>query len=80
MKTHKIKLFLAISVLILAMLACTLPDLESFTMTEEAVEQESSEVDRETEVVQVPSAVSYVVPDEVLLEDALIRRGLVRGL
>ena len=72
MKTRKTKLFLIISVLILAMLACTLPDLESLTMTEEAVEQESSEVDRETEVVQVPSAVSYVVPDEVLLEDALI--------
>jgi len=70
MKTRKRKLFLALSVLILAMLACTLPDLESLTMTEEAVEQESSEDVQEAEVVQVPSAVSYVVPDEVLLEDA----------
>jgi len=61
MKSQKIKLWLAVSVLILAMLACTLPDLESLTMTV-----------KETEVVQVPSTVSYVIPEEVLLEDALI--------
>lgn len=72
MKSRKIKLWLAVSVLILAMLACTLPDLESLTMTEESAEQETSVEVKETEVVQVPSTVSYVIPEEVLLEDALI--------
>ncbi|MEA3327758.1 MAG: trypsin-like peptidase domain-containing protein [Chloroflexota bacterium] len=72
MKSRKFKLWLAASVLILAMLACTLPDLDSLTITEESAEQETSVEVKEAEVVQVPSTVSYVVPDEMLLEDALI--------
>jgi 2-alkenal reductase len=54
------------------MLACTLPDLSSLTLTEEAQDAENSEEAVEAEAVQVPDSVSYVVPDEVLLEDALI--------
>lgn len=72
MKTRYIKLLLVVSVLVLAMLACTLPNLSSLTSPVEVEEKEESEKVIETEAVQVPSSVSYVVPDEVLLEDALI--------
>ncbi len=72
MKTINIKLLLVVSVLVLAMLACTLPDFSSLTQLEDVIEEEKPEQVVETEVVQVPNSVSYVVPDEVLLEDALI--------
>jgi len=72
MKTRKIQLLIAVSVLILATLACTLPDMSSLSSPETVQEVEEPEVVVETEVVQVPSSVSYVVPDTVLLEDALI--------
>ena len=72
MKIRKFQLLIALSVLVLATLACTLPDMSSLTLPEEVQVEEEPEVVVETEVVQVPSSVSYVVPDEVLLQDALI--------
>ncbi len=82
MKSRKVKLGLAISVLILAMLACSLPSISlPITSDNPSTQQEATvvvEAPREEPLTtneenrEEPSAPSFVIPDEVLLQDALV--------
>jgi 2-alkenal reductase len=82
MKSRKVKLGLAISVLILAMLACSLPSISlPITSDNPSTQQEATvvvETPREEPLTtneenrEEPSAPSFVIPDEVLLQDALV--------
>ncbi len=82
MKSRKVKLGLAISVLILAMLACSLPSISLPISSDNRNTQQEATV-----VVEAPreeplttneenrgetSAPPFVIPDEVLLQDALV--------
>ena len=76
MKNRKFKLALVVLVLILAVMACSLPQIDLLDPLPSTGGQETEEVVTETEVAQEPTpeeqAPSFVIPDEVLLEDALI--------
>jgi 2-alkenal reductase len=69
MKTRKFKLLLVISVLIFAMLACTLPGIPSQIISGDAPE-ESITI---TEELQEPTPQTFVIPNEVLLQDTFVQ-------
>ncbi len=69
MNNNKTKIWLAISVLVLAMLACSVP---SFTL-QNLSGQETQAVITEEESSQSATQPPFVVPDEVLLQDALVQ-------
>ena len=71
MISRKLKLGLAISVLILATMACSIPSLSFF----QRVTEESSVSEEVVEQVPQPQATpmtEFVIPNEVLLQDALV--------
>lgn len=75
MKTSRIKLFLAISVLVLALMACSIPNLSLFTSPDSGSNQQNEVTPSFAE--EFPEAVpevspNFVIPDEVLLQDALV--------
>jgi len=81
MRKNKYRLWLVISVLMAAMMACSLPSLamdffnrnetqEPPTTTE--VVETPEEIVKETQVATIPEQTTIVIPDEVLLQDALI--------
>jgi len=72
MKSRKFRLWLILSVLILAMMACSIPSLPFFTRQMEPtpiIPEEVVEVRPETEVTQMTEV---LIPNKVLLEDALV--------
>jgi 2-alkenal reductase len=72
MKSRKLRLWLILSVLILAMMACSIPSLPFLTRQMEQtpiVPEEAVEVRPETEVTQMTEV---LIPNKVLLEDALV--------
>ena len=72
MKRSNLKILLVISVLILAMLACAIPDVStSFSLTPQA--EVSRDVVVTQESVTEPPPTTFVVPDEVLLQDRLVQ-------
>ena len=74
MKTNKFKLWITIAVLVLAMLACSLPDISgTFSLTPEAqVEITEIAVDP-TEPLQETPPTTIIIPNEVLLQDTLVQ-------
>ena len=73
---HKIKLILVVSVLVFAIMACSLPEISLFSSPESSTGQATKEavtIPDETEESEDTSPTSIVVPDEVLLQDALIQ-------
>lgn len=82
MKTKKYRLWLVVSVLMVAMLACSIPSLamDFFNRYETQAPPISTEVVKnpeesveETQVAPAPDQTTIVIPDEVLLQDALIQ-------
>ena len=77
MKNRKYQLWLAVSVLILAMLACSLPDLSSQIPSGIFPEQTIDSVIPERAPVPEssldPQAPTFIIPDEVLLQDSLVQ-------
>jgi len=81
MKTKKNRIWLVVSVLMVAMMACSLPSLamDFFNRNEtqeppaitEVVET-PEEIVQETQVAPATNQTTIVIPDEVLLQDALI--------
>lgn len=83
MKTSKIRILLGISALVLAMMACSIPGLTSglFSVEEtqeisiatEVVAPDTAEtVEEKTEVAREATPQAFVIPEEVLLQDALV--------
>lgn len=79
MKTNKFKLILVVSVLIIAIMACSIPEISLFSTVESPARQETEEAVQgpvqstdASESTTVPSPTSFIVPDEVLLQDALV--------
>jgi len=77
MKNRKYHLWLAVGVLILAMLACSLPDFNSQIPTELFPEQATEDVLPDSETIPEssldPQAPTFIIPDEVLLQDSLVQ-------
>ncbi|MFW5714012.1 MAG: S1C family serine protease [Brevefilum sp.] len=81
MKKYNIKLMLVVSVLVFAILACSLPQVSLFSTPDSQTDQETEEAVRGTEEpadegnrnTDESPPTSIVVPDEVLLQDALIQ-------
>ena len=73
MKKNKFKLLLVASVLIFAIMACSLPDIRLFTTPETTSGQETEEAIQAPEQESEALPESFVVPDEVLLQDALVQ-------
>jgi S1-C subfamily serine protease len=76
MTTPKFKLVLAVSVLVLALMACSLPQVSLFTSQESSSGQSTEESvsvpgDSQEQAIE-PLPTSFVIPDEVLLQDALV--------
>ena len=75
MKSNKFKLILVVSVMIFATLACTLPEVSLFATPEPSGDQatdEAVQVPEGNDSAPEPAPTSFVVPDEVLLQDALV--------
>lgn len=76
MKTGKFRLVLVAVVLILATLACSIPQLDALVsledVGEEAAQVVTPEADAEGDPNPQPQSTSFIVPDEVLLEDTLV--------
>jgi len=76
MKTHKGKLIIVVVVLMFAMLACSLPGLTLEDLGEEIVEQitriPAIESDIPEETIVNPQPTTYLIPEEILLQDALV--------
>jgi S1-C subfamily serine protease len=74
MKTTQIKLWLVIGVLVLAMLACSIPGVTtSFTLTPEVDDEVSSVIVETEQPASEPPPMTFVVPNEVLLQDTLVQ-------
>ena len=73
MKKNKFKLLLVVSVLIFAIMACSLPDISLFDTPETTSGQETAEAIQVPEQEAEAPPESFVVPDEVLLQDALVQ-------
>jgi 2-alkenal reductase len=74
MKTTQFKLWLVIGVLVLAMLACSIPGVTtSFSLTPEAEDEVSSAIVETEQPTTEPPPMTFVVPDEVLLQDSLVQ-------
>jgi S1-C subfamily serine protease len=74
MKTTQFKLWLVIGVLVLAMLACSIPGVTtSFSLTPEAEDDVSSAVVETEQPTSEPPPLPFVVPNEVLLQDTLVQ-------
>lgn len=71
MKKANFRLILVITVLVLAMVSCSLPDL--ITSSSISQETETSVAETETAISTVAPATSYIIPDELLLQDALVQ-------
>lgn len=76
MKIRKFRLLLVAVVLILAALACSIPQLDTF-VSQESVGKDATEVITPEVVVQddpnsEPQSTTLIIPDEVLLEDTLV--------
>ena len=71
MTSRKIKLWLVIGVLLLAMMACSLPSLPLLSFTEEGVEV-TEEVTEQAVQPEATQQTGFVVPERVLMEDALV--------
>ncbi len=72
MKRSNLIILLVVSVLFLAMLACAIPDIStSFSLTPQA--EVTRDVVETQEPVIEPPPTTFVVPDEVLLEDRLVQ-------
>ncbi len=79
MTTPKFKLMLAVGVLVLALMACSLPEVSLFTTqespsgsaTEESMLAPQEPGDSQEQKPELPTT-SFVIPDSVLLQDALI--------
>lgn len=82
MKSRKVKLGLAIGVLILAMLACSLPSIDLPFTSDSTINQQQATIIAE-ELKEEPiitnednrqeePSTSFVIPEEVLLQDALV--------
>jgi len=74
MKNHKIKLWLAIGALVLATVACSIPGVTgSFSLTPETEEAPPEVVVVPPEPQDQVPPTTFVVPDQVLLEDSLVQ-------
>lgn len=74
MKTTQFKLWLVIGVMVLAMLACSIPSVTtSFPFTQEAEDDVSSVVVETEQPASEPPGMTFVVPNEVLLQDTLVQ-------
>lgn len=71
MKKANFRLILVVTVLVLAMVSCSLPDLITSSLISQ--ETETSVAETETVVSTVAPATSYIIPDELLLQDALVQ-------
>jgi len=72
MRSRKLKLWLIIGVLILATMACSIPSLPFLVRNEEGTEV-TQEVTEEAVRPEATPQTGFVVPERVLLEDALVR-------
>ncbi len=76
MNKTKFKLFLVVSILIFATMACSLPEISLFTTPEAGSAQETEEAvqapEQAPEATPESSPAPFVIPDEVLLQDALV--------
>jgi len=72
MRSRKLKLWLIIGVLILATMACSIPSLPFLVRSEEGTEV-IQEVTEEAVRPEATPQTGFVVPERVLLEDALVR-------
>ena len=70
MKDKKTYIWIIISIVLLIISACTIPGITAETMTNEETEVIDAEV--EEEPVEEITSNSIIIPNEVLLEDALI--------
>jgi 2-alkenal reductase len=70
--SRKLKLWLVIGVLILATMACSIPSLPLISFGEEGVEV-TEEVTEQTVQPEATPQTGFVVPERVLLEDALVQ-------
>jgi len=74
MKTKKIALILVISALFLSMMACTVPSIADWNFSLGDILPLESDVDPEDEAQTIiDSPTTFVVPDEVLLQDTLVQ-------
>jgi S1-C subfamily serine protease len=74
MKTTQFKLWLVIGVLVLAMLACSIPGVTtSFSLTPEAEDDVSRAVVETEQPTSESPPLPFVVPNEVLLQDTLVQ-------
>jgi 2-alkenal reductase len=74
MKNHKLKLWLAIGVFVLATAACSIPGVTgSFSLTPETKETPTEVVVVSPEPQDDTPPTTFVVPDQVLLEDSLVQ-------
>ena len=83
MKTRKIRILLGISALVLAMMACSIPGLTSQLFSSEETQEISIAtediapeiavtVEEQVEVTREATPQAFVIPEEVLLQDALV--------
>ena len=83
MKTRKIRILLGISALVLAMMACSIPGLTSQLFSSEETQEVSIAtediapeiavtVEEQVEVTREATPQAFVIPEEVLLQDALV--------
>ena len=72
MRSRKLKLWLIIGILILATMACSIPSLPFLVRSEEGPEV-IQEVTEEAVRPEATPQTGFVVPERVLLEDALVR-------
>lgn len=83
MKTRKIRILLGISALVLAMMACSIPGLTSQLFsseetqdvsiaTEDIAPEIAVTVEEQVEVTREATPQAFVIPEEVLLQDALV--------
>lgn len=72
MKKTKFKLLGVTIVLIFATLACSMPEISLFSTPGSSSVQETEEAVQPTEVTPEPSPPSFVIPNEIMLQDALV--------
>jgi len=73
MKNKHIRIWIIISVVLLIISACTIPGFTSNSLTAEETESVTTDSTAQDEDLSEISTASIIIPDEVLLEDALIQ-------
>jgi S1-C subfamily serine protease len=73
MKNKKTRIWIVISIVLLIISACTIPGITADSMTAEETEVAEADIAVQEENLSETSTSTIIIPDEVLLEDALIQ-------